>query len=58
MPSTHWHEMGIFRIDFDGKIRFHEDGIVGSMELKAKNSGISSWKRNAISETFESQGRR
>lgn len=50
--------MGTFTSDFAGMIWLAEDGLVGSMELVAKISEMLTWKRDAISESLESQGRR
>lgn len=58
MPSTQGHRMGTFTSDFAGMIWLADDGLVGSMELAAKISEMLTWKRDAISESLESQGRR
>lgn len=60
MPSLHGHDKGIFNKDLAGRIWSTSDGFVNGSCLKLEEMIVkmSVWKREAISESFDSQGRR
>jgi len=58
MPSTQEQKMGIFRNVLALRIWCALDDVMGKRELEAKISEAFTWKRVAISDTLESQGKR